>query len=79
MECIELNWLCKHRKKIRSRQPAIPYTELSKTQLFPGVSLILIGEETMQCQSIISFKVSIKKLKEIKILTIVDVSIQVSL
>ena len=31
MECIELNWLFKHMKKIRSRQAAIPYAELNKT------------------------------------------------
>ena len=31
--------MCKYTKKIRSSQPAIPYTELSKTQLFP-VSIV---------------------------------------
>ena len=31
MECIELNWLFKHMKKIRSRLASIPYAELSKT------------------------------------------------
>ena len=33
MECIELNWLCKHTKKVRSSEAAS--TELSKTQFFP--------------------------------------------
>ena len=37
--CIELNWLCKHTKKIRTSQTDIPCTELSKTQLFP-VSIV---------------------------------------
>ena len=32
---IELNWLCKHMKKVRGSQLAIPCAELSKTQLFP--------------------------------------------
>ena len=36
MECIiELRWLCKHMKNIRTSQPAIAFAELSKTQLFP--------------------------------------------
>ena len=37
IECIEINWLCKHRKKVRSSQASISTnscTELSKTQ-FP--------------------------------------------
>ena len=37
--CIELNWLCKHLENIRSSQPAIPFTELSETQLCP-VSIV---------------------------------------
>ena len=36
MECIELNWLCKHMKKIRSSQPAIPVLNGVKHQFFPG-------------------------------------------
>ena len=40
-EWIELNWLCKHMKNIESSQPAIPCTELSRTQLFPERSLKL--------------------------------------
>ena len=39
IKCIELNWLCKHTKKIRSSQAAILRTELSDTQLFP-VSIV---------------------------------------
>ena len=35
MECIELNWLCKHIKKIRSSQPAIPVLNWVKHQSFP--------------------------------------------
>ena len=35
MECIELNWLCKHIKKIRSCQPAIPVLRWVKHQSFP--------------------------------------------
>ena len=41
MECIELNSLRKHMKKIRSNQPAITFTKLSETQLFP-VSIVNI-------------------------------------
>ena len=37
IECIELNWFCKDADKIRSSQPAIPGTELNKTQLFPVI------------------------------------------
>ena len=35
MECIELNWLCKHIKKIWSSQPAIPVLNWVKHQSFP--------------------------------------------
>ena len=35
MECIELNWLCKHMKKIRCCQPAIPVLRWVKHQSFP--------------------------------------------
>ena len=35
MECIELNWLCKEIKKIRSSQPAIPVPNWVKHQSFP--------------------------------------------
>ena len=38
VECVELNWLCNHVKKVRSRQASISINssaELSKTQLFP--------------------------------------------
>ena len=34
MECIEVNWLCKHNKK-GQKQPSTYCTELSKTQFFP--------------------------------------------
>ena len=36
MECIELNWLCKYIKKIRSSQPAIPILNWVKHQSFPA-------------------------------------------
>ena len=42
MECIELNWLCKHMKKVWSSQTSISMnscTELSKTQFVP-VSIV---------------------------------------
>ena len=39
MECIELNWLCKHFKKIKSSQPAIPVLNWVKHQSFP-VSIV---------------------------------------
>ena len=39
MECIELNWLSKHKKKIRSSQPAIPVLNWIKHQSFP-VSIV---------------------------------------
>ena len=42
IECIKLNWLCKHTKKIRSSQPVNPCTVLSKflvKQFFP-VSIV---------------------------------------
>ena len=39
MECIERNWLCKHIKKIRSSQPAIPVLNWVKHQSFP-VSIV---------------------------------------
>ena len=45
IEYIEINWLCKHRKKIRSSQAYISInccTKLSKTQLSLWVSLISI-------------------------------------
>ena len=35
MECIELNWLYKHMKKIKSNQPAILCTEMIKNTAFP--------------------------------------------
>ena len=35
MECIKLYWLCKHIKKIRSSQPAIPVPNWVKHQSFP--------------------------------------------
>ena len=35
MECIKLYWLCKHIKKIRSSQPAIPVLNWVKHQSFP--------------------------------------------
>ena len=40
MECTEINWLYKHKKKVKSSQAPIlinSCTELSKTQLFPIV------------------------------------------
>ena len=39
IECIELNWLCKYMKKIRSSQPAIPVPNWVKHQSFP-VSIV---------------------------------------
>ena len=41
MECTELNWLCKHIKKIRSSQPSIPVLNWVKclSSLFLWVSL----------------------------------------
>ena len=38
MECIELNWSCRHMKNVRSSQASVlinSWTELSKTQFFP--------------------------------------------
>ena len=35
MECVELNWLCKHIKKIRSSQPAILVLNWVQQQSFP--------------------------------------------
>ena len=40
MECIELNWLCKHIKKIRSSQPAIPVLNWVKHHSFLPVSIL---------------------------------------
>ena len=40
MECIELNCLCKHMKKIRSSQPAIPVLKWLKHEPFPVVSIV---------------------------------------
>ena len=34
MEGIELNWLCKHTKKVRSSQEVVFCIELSKAQFF---------------------------------------------
>ena len=47
MEFIELNWLCKHMKKIRSSQAVMPSTELSKTFIKDSFSLwvLLIQRE----------------------------------
>ena len=45
MECIEINWLCKHRKKNRGRQASISinsWVELSKIQFALWVSSALI-------------------------------------
>ena len=39
MECIELNWLGKHMKKMSSSQPAIPVLNWVKHQSFP-VSIV---------------------------------------
>ena len=39
MEWIELNWACKHMKKIRSSQPAIPVPNRVKHQ-FSSVSIV---------------------------------------
>ena len=39
MECLDINWLCKHTRKVRSSQVAICCTELSKIQLF-SVSIV---------------------------------------
>ena len=39
MECIEFNWLCKHIKKIKSSQPAIPVLNWVKHHPFP-VSIV---------------------------------------
>ena len=35
IECIELNWLCKYMKKVRSSQAAILVLNWVKTQFFP--------------------------------------------
>ena len=35
IECLELNWLCKHIKRIRSSQPAIPVLNWVKHESFP--------------------------------------------
>ena len=43
MECIELNWLCKHIKKIGSSQPAILVQNWVKHQSFP-VSIVKTGD-----------------------------------
>ena len=43
MECMELNWLCKHIKKIRSSQPAIPVLNWVKHEPFP-VSIVKIEQ-----------------------------------
>ena len=47
MECKELNWLCRHMKKVRRSQASISRNscpELSKTQFFP-VSIVNIGSK----------------------------------
>ena len=43
MECMELNWLCKHIKKIRSSQPAIPVLKWVKHEPF-HVSIVNIEQ-----------------------------------
>ena len=50
MECIELNWLCKHIEKIRSSQPAIAVLNWVKHQSFP-VSIVNIRIIKLRCIS----------------------------
>ena len=58
MECIELNCLCKHVKKVRSSPDSIlinSYTELSKTRLLPVSivkSILTITENFVQASEI---------------------------
>ena len=40
MECIELNWLCKHTKKVRSSQPPFPVLNWVKHSLSLWASLM---------------------------------------
>ena len=59
-ECIEVNWLCKHIKKIRSSQAAILWTDSSKTQLFP-VRIVKVNNQNTRASvdvTLISSKVA---------------------
>ena len=47
MECVELNWLSKHVKKIRSSQPDIPVLNWVKHQSFP-VSIVKLWRPSSQ-------------------------------
>ena len=51
MECIELNWLCKHIKKIKSSQPAIPVLNWVKHHPFP-VSIVkeILQQSFFSCE-----------------------------
>ena len=46
MECIELNWLCKHMKRIRSSQPAIRVLNWMKHQSFP-VTIVKCSKQVL--------------------------------
>ena len=51
MECIEHNWLCKHIKKIKSSQPAIPVLNWVKHHPFP-VSIVkeILQQSFFSCE-----------------------------
>ena len=65
MECMELNWLCKRIKKIRSNQAAIPVLNWMKLESFPVSLRLNRFQESYTQPAFTCSKLTIETLKKV--------------